>query len=112
MTDPTPPTPPTPRPPKLLPDGRPASRDAALSVTCRQCVEFLLDYLDGLLPDDQKYAFESHIALCPECHTFVENYRAAVTLVGRAGRLAAPDDSPRMPAHLVDAILKSLRKDP
>lgn len=79
---------------------------AGAAVTCEQCVEFLLDYVDGILPGDVKFQFESHLAFCPDCTTYLDNYRKAAALTQGAGleARALPAD---VPAGLIEAILKA-----
>ncbi|MCE2966011.1 MAG: anti-sigma factor family protein [Phycisphaerales bacterium] len=95
---------------------RPPCPDAARTITCQQCVEFILDYIDGVLPADVRFKFESHIAFCRDCEIYIENYRKAAELARAAGAPSRPggesDGSLRVtpaPKHLVDAILRSLR---
>jgi anti-sigma factor RsiW len=75
-------------------------------MTCRHCVDFLLDYIDGLLPGDQRAAFDAHLSICPDCTTYLDNYRKAAALtagLGREDRRAGD----QVPAGLVEAILKA-----
>lgn len=95
---------------------RPPCPDIARTITCQQCVEFILDYIDGVLPTDVRFKFESHIAFCQDCEIYIENYRRAAEVARAAGAPSRPsgasDGSPRItpaPSHLVDAILRSLR---
>jgi anti-sigma factor RsiW len=87
----------------------PCAKAGAL-VTCQQCADFLLDYIDGVLPEDQRFRFDSHLALCPDCVTFVENYRKAAALAEAAGRTGADRADPSVPEELVQAILKARDK--
>ena len=36
------------------PSCRPPCPDAAKTISCEDCAEFLLDYIDGALPEDQR----------------------------------------------------------
>ena len=98
------------RTPSRPPDDRPAPcPQAARTITCQQCVDFLLDYVDGLMQDAQRFRFESHIAFCPECETFLRNYREAMRLtqgLARDDRAEAIED---VPEALVQAILNAHR---
>ncbi|MDX2147263.1 MAG: zf-HC2 domain-containing protein [Planctomycetota bacterium] len=76
------------------------------SVTCQACVEFLLDYLEGVLPQEQQASFDQHMAACPNCVTYVENYRQTAMLL-RCNRAAQLEDAPKVPEELVRAILKA-----
>ena len=40
---------------------------------CREFVEFLMEYLDGALGDDERRVFEGHIGDCPACVNYLDN---------------------------------------
>ena len=54
-------------------------------MTCRECAEFLSDYLEGDLAIEVRQVFEGHLSLCPNCVTYLEQFR--VDGAGRAGGL-------------------------
>jgi anti-sigma factor RsiW len=56
-------------------------------ITCRELVELVSDYFDGRLPEPVRTRFEDHLELCPGCVTYLEQMRATIRLVGRAGEL-------------------------
>jgi anti-sigma factor RsiW len=71
---------------------------------CRECIdEFLGDYHDGTLPEEQRVEFERHLNECPACVDYVQRYREMIHLSKDAlcERLAA------IPDGLVNAILAS-----
>ena len=78
-------------------------------MTCRDVSEFLSGYLSHELSPDQHAAFEAHVAVCPDCVTYIASYRAAV----RLGKAAFPSDdepaSAAVPEALVQAILAARR---
>ncbi len=81
-------------------------------MTCCQLIdEFLMLYLDGELPPDQRRAFDEHLCTCPECVAYIETYRVTVR-VTRVCCCEAPDDGPCPPApdRLVQAILAAFQK--
>jgi anti-sigma factor RsiW len=76
-------------------------------MTCREAVEFLMDYLDGALPAEQRATFERHLERCPPCLKYLASYRETVRL-GRS--LCADPEEPageEIPEELVQAILAS-----
>jgi anti-sigma factor RsiW len=77
------------------------------SLTCHEVIDFLSDYLDSALPPSTAAAFEEHLAICPDCVAYLENFRA--TLTASRSALAAPANTP-IPEDLVQAILASRRK--
>ena len=86
---------------------RPPCSILAQKVTCQECVDVLLEYVDGLLSPEQQFQFESHLAFCPDCETFVANYRKASKLAGQAGDSLRAAATEPLPAALADAILKA-----
>jgi anti-sigma factor RsiW len=74
-------------------------------MTCREFLDFLMDYLEGDLPGVQRRTFESHMEACPPCVTYLDTYRETVRL-GRELLCPADDGIPdEVPADLVEAIL-------
>jgi anti-sigma factor RsiW len=70
-------------------------------VNCRECTDFLIDYLNGDLPAAQQRIFEGHLELCPPCLTYLESYRATLAL----GELVRDEPTEPLPDVLVHAIL-------
>jgi anti-sigma factor RsiW len=70
-------------------------------VNCRECTDFLHDYLAGDLPATQQRVFEGHLELCPPCLTFLESYRKTLAL----GKLVSEEEAEPLPEALVKAIL-------
>jgi anti-sigma factor RsiW len=50
---------------------------------CRELVELVTDYLEGVLPGVERARFEGHIATCGHCAAYVEQMRVTLTVVGR-----------------------------
>ncbi|HTO08646.1 MAG TPA: zf-HC2 domain-containing protein [Myxococcota bacterium] len=70
-------------------------------MNCRECTDFLIDYLNGDLPAAQQRVFEGHIQLCPPCLTYLESYRATV----KTCEMAHEDPQEPIPEAMVQAIL-------
>ena len=49
---------------------------------CKQLVELVTDYLEGRMPDSDRARFDSHLAQCEGCTTYVEQIRATVVVAG------------------------------
>jgi anti-sigma factor RsiW len=45
-------------------------------------VELVTDYLEGMLPEDDRVRFEAHIAACGHCAAYVEQMRVTLRVVG------------------------------
>jgi anti-sigma factor RsiW len=74
-------------------------------MTCRELIDFLLDYLEGTLAEVERARFDAHLAECPDCVAYLESYAATIRL-GRAA-CAEPEAGPppEVPEELVRAIL-------
>lgn len=76
-------------------------------ITCRELIDFLMDYTTGELPAAQRAEFERHLAVCPPCVNYLRTYEQSI----RLGKAAFNDlDRPApesLPEDLVRAILKS-----
>ncbi len=78
-------------------------------MTCRELIEFLMDYLDGALPDAESRSFDEHLRECDGCAAYVASYRTTVELgcqVCSDLEGAVPAD---VPEDLVTAILDARR---
>ena len=72
-----------------------------VEVTCRELLTFLAGYVSGGLPAARRDVFRQHLARCPACVAYVNNYLALASLARRASE-PLPDEVPR---ELVTAIL-------
>jgi anti-sigma factor RsiW len=61
-------------------------------MTCRECAELLLEFLDGELSADAALRIQRHLEACPPCVTFVETYRITVTLTRQLPCAELPPD--------------------
>jgi anti-sigma factor RsiW len=52
-------------------------------VTCRQLVEVLTDYLEGVLDPRRRADIERHIVICRGCANYVDQMRSTIDLLGR-----------------------------
>ena len=73
-------------------------------MTCRDFVDFVLDYVEGALPADTRQRFHEHMARCPDCVTYLRHYAETI----KASRIAVADaPSTDIPEALVSAILNA-----
>ena len=80
-------------------------------MTCREVIDFLMEYLSGELSAGEGAAFEQHLAECPDCATYLKSYEETIKL-GKA--VFADPEAPvpqDVPEELVQAILASRRRD-
>lgn len=73
-------------------------------MTCREAIEFLMEYLDGELPTEVRAEFDRHLAVCTSCVAYLETYRATVQLE-KAAFCEGETAMPPLPEELVQAIL-------
>lgn len=78
--------------------------DLAGSLSCRELIDFLNDYVDGALPVPRRDLFDRHLGICEDCRRYLDSYRrtmeASVAALSPAGLALAPP-----PEDLVRAIL-------
>ena len=70
-------------------------------MTCEQFVELVTAYLDGTLTDEEHRAFDEHLALCPGCDRYLDQFRTTIDLLGEL-----PEESISSPGRerLLDAF--------
>jgi anti-sigma factor RsiW len=79
-------------------------------MTCRELVDFLMDYVDGLLSEPERLCFEEHLGECPDCVAYLASYREAVRL-GKEACASGEDAIPaEVPEDLVRAVLAARRR--
>lgn len=61
-------------------------------IACASGVELLMDYLEGVLPPDQRAALDAHVAGCPRCVAFLSSYRETPRLLREATAATLPSD--------------------
>lgn len=74
-------------------------------LTCRECVEFLMDYLDDGLPVEVRATFERHLAACANCVRYLESYKTTTTLCKKAFDVGEREVHSPVPEELIKAIL-------
>ena len=47
-------------------------------IGCPECMDLLVDYVDGVLPRERAELLEWHIEGCPPCVAFVNTYKGTV----------------------------------
>jgi anti-sigma factor RsiW len=77
-------------------------------MTCREFADFVQEYLTGELRADILALFEEHITVCPNCVTYLAQYRDSIAM-GRAAfddlDASVPGD---VPEDLVGAMMRCL----
>jgi anti-sigma factor RsiW len=61
-------------------------------IVCASGVELLMDYLEGVLPDDVRVDLDAHVAGCPRCRAFVASYLETPRILREATLRTFPAD--------------------
>lgn len=69
------------------------------ALTCREFVEVVTDYLEGVLSDTDRARFDDHIADCDMCPRYLTQMRQTIRAVGR---LTENDLSPEVRTHMLE----------
>lgn len=76
-------------------------------MSCRELIDFLIDYHSGELPPGQRAEFDRHLAICPPCVAYLKTYDATIRLGREAMQELQRHGEAAMPEALVQAILAS-----
>ncbi len=71
-------------------------------LTCREVVELVTDYLEGVLDMADLVRFEEHLAGCEGCQNYLDQVR---TTIGVTGML----DEDLIPADQLEALVRAFR---
>ena len=88
---------------------QPPASDAASKpyLTCRQVIDFIMEYLDGELDADARREFERHLHVCPSCVHYLRSYRQTVEMGKGAMRDPEADATGEVPEDLLRAIRRA-----
>ncbi len=64
------------------------------TLTCRQVIAVLMDYVDGTLAASTRRGVEDHLKTCAPCRDFERAYRATPGVVRRSTGAATGGDEP------------------
>ena len=78
------------------------------AISCQEVVEVVTDYLEGALPPEDVASFESHVAACPGCASYLEQVRTTIAVTRASGDAAEPSTV----APLLDAFRDWHRRSP
>lgn len=80
-----------------------AARARLREFTCRQLVEIVTDYLEGVVDEQLHGRIEEHLELCEGCRNYVDQMRSTLETVGRI------PPEPHLPAEVRAALLAAFR---
>jgi anti-sigma factor RsiW len=73
-------------------------------MTCRELIDFLMDYLEAGLPAAERRRFDEHLAICPACRAYLRNYERTI----KAGKVAFATAEEEIPASVPDELVKAI----
>ena len=53
------------------------------ALSCKELVELVTDYVEGVLSEDDRLRVEQHLAGCDGCEEYMEQFLTTITLTGR-----------------------------
>jgi len=53
-----------------------------MTMACNELVELVTDYVEGRLPPRDVRRFESHLAICEGCRTYLDQMRETIDALG------------------------------
>jgi anti-sigma factor RsiW len=71
-------------------------------LACRDLVELVTDYLEGIMPAPERTLFEEHLAMCEGCAAYLDQMRRTIEATGR---LAEED----IPQPVAEKLLRAFR---
>ena len=74
---------------------------SAAGVTCREFVELVTEYLEGVMSTGDRTRFEAHLDHCDECREYLAQFRATIAAVGH---LPPESIAPEAEARLLEAF--------
>jgi anti-sigma factor (TIGR02949 family) len=80
---------------------------ARAHLTCQQLIDFIMSYLDGELPLEQRAEFDRHMSACPSCVDYLKTYEKTVALARTCSSDTLPEE---VPESLVQAILEARKR--
>jgi anti-sigma factor RsiW len=82
---------------------------SARTITCQELTEVLTEYLEGVMPVEDRVRFEAHLAICDGCVTYVTQMRQTI----EAARALQPAHvEATVPDDLLDAFRAWQRGEP
>lgn len=71
---------------------------------CRELAEFLMEYVSGELPAENRAHFELHLTRCRNCHEYLAQYESTI----KAGKIACGEASDELPDNVPEDLVKAV----
>ena len=73
-----------------------------MELTCEELVELITDYLEGIMPPEERLRFEDHLDICEGCRAYLDHMRATLRMIGHLRE-------ENIPAHTSEQLLVAFR---
>jgi anti-sigma factor RsiW len=73
------------------------------ALSCQELIELVTDYVEGTMSPADRARFERHVDGCADCHTYVDQMRRTIQIVGALVEEDIPDDAKRQLLHVFRA---------
>ncbi len=77
-------------------------------LTCREFIEFLMEYLERALPVQRLGEFERHLDGCSSCRAYLRNYQSTVSLGKAAYAEPEPGQDDTLPQDVPEDLVKAI----
>ena len=75
-------------------------------LTCADVVELVTNYLEGVMPAEERQRFQEHLDDCEGCTNYLEQMRATIALTGRL----TEDDLPEPVRRTLVAVFRDWKR--
>src|SRR3954449_5692039 len=79
-----------------------------LGLSCKELVELVTAYDEGVLPVEERARFDEHLTECPDCVEYLAQFRRTVAAIG----LAAPELDRTPPITELLRVLRDWKPGP
>ncbi len=62
------------------------------TLSCERCVDRFGEYVDGVLPSEERDGLEAHLRACATCRSSLDDYRGLPGILRRATDVRMPPD--------------------
>ena len=52
-------------------------------MNCKELVELITDYIEDMLPPDERRRFEEHLATCSGCRNYLQQMQTTIKVTGK-----------------------------
>ena len=73
-------------------------------ITCVEFESFVQQYLDGELPEQQRFVFELHLKICRECRDYLAAYQRSMEVT----RTVFEDPDAALPTEVPDDLIRAV----